>query len=94
MRNAERVRFELTVPFGYDSFQDCCLKPLGHLSSYREQLSIERIYFQPVEGDQMARRKFVMAFATAKPKFVSIRLKDDGVLVATFFFCGKVISVC
>jgi hypothetical protein len=29
---AERVRFELTVPFGYDGFQVRCLKPLGHLS--------------------------------------------------------------
>ena len=27
-----RVRFELTVLFRHDSFQDCFLKPLGHLA--------------------------------------------------------------
>jgi hypothetical protein len=29
---AERVGFEPTVPCGIASFQDWCLKPLGHLS--------------------------------------------------------------
>lgn len=29
---AEKVRFELTVPFGYGRFQVCCFRPLSHLS--------------------------------------------------------------
>lgn len=33
INKAERVRFELTVLIRHDSFQDCCLKPLGHLSA-------------------------------------------------------------
>lgn len=43
---AARVRFELTVLFRHDSFQDCFLKPLGHLAIMNYALILPELFFE------------------------------------------------